>query len=150
MNNNDNKRNFLITGVLMIVIISIITSILFSLESGDGDTDLVANNFILILTLMLLVSILMLFLSIIFQWGPFKDDKIRLSKEDGPILLLLIAMFFIGFLIQPSLYLPKASPNLDVLGLIFLMIPILIIIFMLLNYQKAIKNKHLTIISEEE
>ncbi len=149
MNNDENKRNFILAGILILLIIVLVFNIVISLENSNQSGDLTEDNLITVFPLLLTIIILVILLSTLFNWGPFQEEGLKLSKNDGPILLLIITMFIVGFIIEPTLKIPKTSPNIDFIGLIILIIPISIITFMLINFQKDYQKKNILKIEEE-
>ncbi|MFQ3321319.1 MAG: hypothetical protein ACI9O1_000399 [Candidatus Thalassarchaeaceae archaeon] len=136
MNNRLNQNFFAIAGFLMIIIMSLITQIILNLETNSG---LIKDEGIFTIPLLFLILFLILILIIIYQLGPFKDNKIELKREDISITLLIISMFIFGYIIGPSLSIRNILPNYKITGLIIILVPILMMSLMLSTFQKSTK-----------
>jgi hypothetical protein len=136
MNNRLNQNFFAIAGFLMIIIMSLITQIILNLETNSG---LIKDEGIFTIPLLILILFLILILTIIYQLGPFKDNKIELKREDISITLLIISMFIFGYIIGPSLSIRNILPNYKITGLIIILVPILMMSLMLSTFQKSTK-----------
>ena len=136
MNNRRNQKIFAIADFLMIIIMSLITQIILNLETNSG---LIKDEGIFTIPLLILILFLILILTIIYQLGPFKDNKIELKREDISITLLIISMFIFGYIIGPSLSIHNILPNYKITGLIIILIPILMMSLMLSTFQKSTK-----------
>ena len=147
MNNSQNQKIFAIVGLLTIVIIALCTQIILNLETNS---ESLAEEGIFTIPLLILIISLILILSIIYQIGPFNDGKLKLTRNDFNIVLLLIAMFIIGLIIGPSLTLPSIFTNSDLIGVIILLMPILMIFLMLTNFQNDSKKNIPISLHEEE
>ena len=147
MNNSQNQKIFAIVGLLTIVIIALCTQIILNLETNS---ESLAEEGIFTIPLLILIISLILILSIIYQRGPFNDGKLKLTRNDFNIVLLLIAMFIIGLIIGPSLKLPSIFTNSDLIGIIIVLMPILMIFLMLTNFQTDIKKNIPIPLHEEE
>jgi len=141
------NRNFVIIGILIIIILALLVRILVILETNTNE-DLNESGTFMLIPFSFLKPTLILFLAVSFRWGPF-ENRIKPVREDGGIVLLLIAMFILGFLIEPSLDLPYFGINNDILGLFILLLPFAIIIFMIYNFQQGSKGIPTNIIEEE-
>ena len=147
MNNSQNQKIFAIVGLLTIVIIALCTQIILNLETNS---ESLAEEGIFTIPLLILIISLILILSIIYQRGPFNDGKLKLTRNDFNIVLLLIAMFIIGLIIGPSLTLPRIFTNSDLIGVIILLMPILMIFLMLTNFQNDSKTNIPIVLHDEE
>ncbi len=147
MNNSQNQKIFAIVGLLTIVIIALCTQIILNLETNS---ESLAEEGIFTIPLLILIISLILILSIIYQRGPFNDGKLKLTRNDFNIVLLLIAMFIIGLIIGPSLTLPSIFINSDLIGVIIVLMPILMIFLMLTNFQNDSKKNISISLHEEE
>ena len=132
MNNRLNQNFFAIAVLLMIIIMSLITQIILNLETN---AEIIEDEGIFTIPLLFLILIL----TIIYQLGPFKDNKIGLKREDISITLLIISMFIFGYIIGPSLSIYNILPNSKITGLIIILVPILMISLMLSTFQKSTK-----------
>ena len=147
MNNSQNQKIFAIVGLLTIVIIALCTQIILNLETNS---ESLAEEGIFTIPLLILIISLILILSIIYKRGPFNDGKLKLTRNDFNIVLLLIAMFIIGLIIGPSLTLPSIFTNSDLIGVIIVLMPILMIFLMLTNFQNDSKKNIPISLHEEE
>ncbi|MDC1419973.1 hypothetical protein N8653_04555 [Euryarchaeota archaeon] len=136
MNNRLNQNFFAIAVLLMIIIMSLITQIILNLETN---AEIIEDEGIFTIPLLFLILFLILILTIIYQLGPFKDNKIGLKREDISITLLIISMFIFGYIIGPSLSIYNILPNSKITGLIIILVPILMISLMLSTFQKSTK-----------
>jgi nitric oxide reductase large subunit len=108
-----------------------------SLSSGLGP-GLSGNTSLQTIPLMLLIAILIVMLTLLFR-----SEPINFTIQDFRIATLLIAMFFIGMLIEPLIPIPTNLIEDDLFGLILLAMPLLIIIILLItffNQQNISKN----------
>lgn len=136
MNDRLNQKKFAIAGVLMIIIMSLITQIILNLETNS---ELITDEGIFTIPLLILILFLILTLTIIYQLGPFKDNKLELKREDISIILLIISMFILGYITGPSLSIQNILPNSKFFGLIIILVPILMMSLMLSTFQKSTK-----------
>ena len=136
MNDRLNQKKFAIAGVLMIIIMSLITQIILNLETNS---ELITDEGIFTIPLLILILFLILTLTIIYQIGPFKDNKLELKREDISIILLIISMFILGYITGPSLSIQNILPNSNFFGLIIILVPILMMSLMLSTFQKSTK-----------
>ena len=93
-----------------------------SLISGQGP-GLSGNTSLQTIPLMLLIAILIVMLTLLFRTEP-----INFTIQDFRIATLLIAMFFVGILIEPLIPIPTNLIEDDLFGLTLLAMPLLIII----------------------
>ena len=109
-----------------------------SLISGQGP-GLSGNTSLQTIPLMLLIAILIVMLTLLFRTEP-----INFTIQDFRIATLLIAMFFVGILIEPLIPIPTNLIEDDLFGLTLLAMPLLIIIILLITFfnQNNI-SKHL-------
>jgi len=147
MSKNKIQRNFAIVGLLSVIIILLCTQIILNLETNS---DSFLEDGIFIAPLLFLIICLILILAIIYQKGPFNEGKLELTRSDFSLLLLLISMFFIGFIIGPSISLPSFFTNSDIIGIFLLLMPILMILMLLSHFQINSKENTLIIRHEEE
>jgi hypothetical protein len=136
MNNRLNQNFFAIAVFLMIIIMSLITQIILNLETN---AELIKDEGIFTIPLLILILFLILILTIIYQLGPFKDNKIGFNREDISITLFIISMFIFGYIIGPSLSIHNILPNSKITGLIIILVPILMMSLMLSTFQKSTK-----------
>ncbi len=136
MNDRLNQKKFAIAGVLMIIIMSLITQIILNLETNS---ELITDEGIFTIPLLILILFLILTLTIIYQIGPFKDNKLELKREDISIILLIISLFILGYITGPSLSIQNILPNSNFFGLIIILVPILMMSLMLSTFQKSTK-----------
>lgn len=136
MNDRLNQKKFAIAGVLMIIIMSLITQIILNLETNS---ELITDEGIFTIPLLILILFLILTLTIIYQLGPFKDNKLELKREDISIILLIISLFILGYITGPSLSIQNILPNSNFFGLIIILVPILMMSLMLSTFQKSTK-----------
>ena len=99
-----------------------------SLISGLGP-GLRGESSLETLPIMILIAILIVMLSLLFRSGP-----INLTTEDLRIATLLIAMFFIGMIIEPLITFPSDLIEGEIFGLLLLLLPLLIIISLLITF----------------
>ena len=137
MSKNKIQRNFAIVGLLSVIIILLCTQIILNLETNS---ESFLEDGIFIAPLLFLIICLILILAIIYQKGPFNEGKLELTRSDFSLLLLLISMFFIGFIIGPSMSLPSFFTNSDIIGIFILLIPILMIFLLLSNFRSNSKE----------
>ena len=147
MSKNKIQRNFAIVGLLSVIIILLCTQIILNLETNS---DSFLEDGIFIAPLLFLIICLILILAILYQKGPFNEGKLELTRSDFSLLLLLISMFFIGFIIGPSISLPSFFTNSDIIGIFLLLMPILMILMLLSHFQINSKENTLIIRHEEE
>ena len=147
MSNSKIQRNFAIVGLLSVIIILLCTQIILNLETNS---DSFLEDGIFIAPLLFLIICLILILAIIYQKGPFNEGKLELTRSDFSLLLLLISMFFIGFIIGPSISLPSSFTNSDIIGILLLLMPILMILMLLSHFQINSKENTIIIRHEEE
>ena len=95
-----------------------------SLEQGSGLGQDVQTT-----TIPLMILIVALLLMMVSQIG---RGPIQLSVENLRIAALMIAMFLIGMIIEPSISLPSDLPAENALGIIILLIPAILILAMVL------------------
>ena len=95
-----------------------------SLEQGSGLGQDVQTT-----TIPLMILIVALLLMMVSQIG---RGPIQLSVESLRIAALMIAMFLIGMIIEPSISLPSDLPAENALGIIILLIPAILILAMVL------------------
>ena len=110
-----------------------------SLISGQGP-GLSGNTSLQTIPLMLLIAILIVMLTLLFRTEP-----INFTIQDFRIATLLIAMFFVGILIEPLIPIPTNLIEDDLFGLTLLATPLLIIIILLItffNQHNISKNQH--------
>ena len=110
-----------------------------SLISGQGP-GLSGNTSLQTIPLMLLIAILIVMLTLLFRTEP-----INFTVQDFRIATLLIAMFFVGILIEPLIPIPTNLIEDDLFGLTLLAMPLLIIIILLItffNQHNISKNQH--------
>lgn len=110
-----------------------------SLISGQGP-GLSGNTSLQTIPLMLLIAILIVMLTLLFRTEP-----INFTIQDFRIATLLIAMFFVGILIEPLIPIPTNLIEDDLFGLTLLAMPLLIIIILLItffNQHNISKNQH--------
>ena len=109
-----------------------------SLISGQGP-GLSGNTSLQTIPLMLLIAILIVMLTLLFR-----NEPINFTIQDFRIATLLIAMFFVGILIEPLIPIPTNLIEDDLFGLTLLAMPLLIIIILLITFfnQNNI-SKHL-------
>ena len=110
-----------------------------SLISGQG-TGLSGNTSLQTIPLMLLIAILIVMLTLLFR-----NEPINFTIQDFRIATLLIAMFFVGILIEPLIPIPTNLIEDDLFGLTLLAMPLLIIIILLItffNQHNISKNQH--------
>lgn len=147
MSKNKIQRNFAIVGLLSVIIILLCTQIILNLETNS---ESFLEDGIFIAPLLFLIICLILILAIIYQKGPFNEGKLELTRSDFSLLLLLISMFFTGFIIGPSISLPSFFTNSDIIGIFLLLMPILMILMLLSHFQINSKDNTLIIRQEEE
>ena len=92
-----------------------------SLISGQGP-GLSGNTSLQTIPLMLLITILIVMLTLLFRTEP-----INFTIQDFRIATLLIAMFFVGILIEPLIPIPTNLIEDDLFGLTLLAMPLLIL-----------------------
>ena len=110
-----------------------------SLISGQGP-GLSGNTSLQTIPLMLLIAILIVMLTLLFRTEP-----INFTIQDFRIATLLIAMFFVGILIEPLIPIPTNLIEDDLFGLTLLAMPLFIIIILLItffNQHNISKNQH--------
>ena len=110
-----------------------------SLISGQGP-GLSGNTSLQTIPLMLLIAILIVMLTLLFR-----NEPINFTIQDFRIATLLIAMFFVGILIEPLIPIPTNLIEDDLFGLTLLAMPLLIIIILLItffNQHNISKNQH--------
>ncbi len=110
-----------------------------SLISGQGP-GLSGNTSLQTIPLMLLIAILIVMLTLLFR-----SEPINFTIQDFRIATLLIAMFFVGILIEPLIPIPTNLIEDDLFGLTLLAMPLLIIIILLItffNQHNISKNQH--------
>jgi hypothetical protein len=110
-----------------------------SLISGQGP-GLSGNTSLQTIPLMLLIAILIVMLTLLFR-----NEPINFTIQDFRIATLLIAMFFVGILIEPLIPIPTNLIEDDLFGLTLLAMPLFIIIILLItffNQHNISKNQH--------
>ena len=115
---------FIIALAVIILAISL-TSLLSmenSLEEGRGPQ---VDTLLMTIPLMILIAALMLLMVNRYGRGPK-----RLASNRYSMIALMMAMFITGMLIEPVI--PRLpQPSDDTIGLIFVMVPILLIVLMI-------------------
>ena len=104
-----------------------------SLEQGSGLGQGVQTT-----TIPLMILIVALLLMMVSQIG---RGPIQLSVENLRIAALMIAMFLIGMIIEPSIPLPSDLPAENALGIIILLIPAILILAMVLPDGSTTKEE---------
>ena len=99
-----------------------------SLISGQGP-GLSGNTSLQTIPLMLLIAILIVMLTLLFR-----NEPINFTIQDFRIATLLIAMFFVGILIEPLIPIPTNLIEDDLFGLTLLAMPLFIIIILLITF----------------
>ena len=115
---------FIIALALIILAISLTTllSMENSLEEGRGPQ---VDMLFMTIPLMILIAALMLLMANRYGRGPK-----QLASNRYSIIALMMAMFIIGMLIEPAI--PRLpQPSDDTIGLIFVLVPILLIALMI-------------------
>tara|TARA_B100000085_G_scaffold239668_1_gene229730 strand:+ start:565 stop:1011 length:447 start_codon:yes stop_codon:yes gene_type:complete len=140
---SNRKRRLFGIAIIAIVIATLSFRLLLivenSLNSGSGP-GISGTTSLETIPLMLLIAILIVMLTLLFRRGP-----INFTRVDFRIAMLLIAMFFIGMIIEPLIPVPSNIIEADLFGLLLLTIPLLIIIVLLItffNQETYSKNFH--------
>ena len=110
-----------------------------SLISGQGP-GLSGNTSLQTIPLMLLIAILIVMLTLLFR-----NEPINFTIQDFRIATLVIAMCFVGILIEPLIPIPTNLIEDDLFGLTLLAMPLLIIIILSItffNQHNISKNQH--------
>ena len=145
MKSEENYRQKRLFGIAIIAILVATLSFRLllivenSLISGQGP-GLSGNTSLQTIPLMLLIAILIVMLTLLFRTEP-----INFTIQDFRIATLLIAMFFVGILIEPLIPIPTNLIEDDLFGLTLLAMPLLIIIILLItffNQHNISKNQH--------
>ena len=121
------RRMLLIAGLAIVILALSFRALMImesSLEQGSGIEEGVQTATIPLMALIVVLLLLMV--------SQINRTPIILSVDNLRIVALMTAMFLVGMLIEPLLPRQSDLPGGDAIGILILIIPIVLIVFMLL------------------
>tara|TARA_Y100001960_G_C14527847_1_gene754573 strand:- start:361 stop:786 length:426 start_codon:yes stop_codon:yes gene_type:complete len=121
------RRMLLIAGLAIVILALSFRALMImesSLEQGSGMEEGVQTATIPLMALIVVLLLLMV--------SQINRTPIILSVDNLRIVALMTAMFLVGMLIEPLLPRQSDLPGGDAIGILILIIPIVLIVFMLL------------------
>ena len=121
------RRMLLIAGLAIVILALSFRALMImesSLEQGSGIEEGVQTATIPLMALIVVLLLLMV--------SQINRAPIILSVDNLRIAALMTAMFLVGMLIEPLLPRQSDLPGGDAIGILILIIPIVLIVFMLL------------------